>query len=275
MQHPSDPPPLTAASAALLGALSPATVAPEDLYGPDGSVVYEHFTAEDRSEISPLLAAVRRTEGPILELACGGGRLTVPLLGLGRPVVGLDLSPTMVDILRSRIAALPAARIADGSRALVGDMTCFHLPERFGAVVLGATSIALLDRAGRHAFLRAARKHLGADGVLLITASSPDHAYVAGSRSSRIRAVPGPSGGPGAAVVTSAVTPDGLHRDVEVVQLGLDPGGRAAARLFHSRVNVVDAEEVSAEAGRAGLRVAARTELAETEDSTLLQLVWA
>jgi hypothetical protein len=75
--------------------------------------------------------------------------------------------------------------------------------------------------------------------------------------------------------VTSAVTPDGLHRDVEVVQLGLDPGGRAAARLFHSRVNVVDAEEVSAEAGRAGLRVAARTELAETEDSTLLQLVWA
>ncbi|NQX04200.1 class I SAM-dependent methyltransferase [Rathayibacter sp. VKM Ac-2856] len=271
-QHADTPQP-TAASAALLSALSAEPVAPEDLYGPDGSVVYEHFTADDRSEISPLLAAVRRTGGPILELASGGGRLTVPLLGLGRPVVAVDLSPTMIDILRSRIATLPAARIAAGSRALVGDMTCFHLPERFGAVVLGATSIALLDRAGRQAFLRVARAHLADGGVLLITASTAGHAYVAGSRSSRVRAVPGPCGGPGAAVVTSAVTPDGLHRDVEVVQLGADADGRAMARLFHSRVNVVDADEVSEEAALAGLRVAGRTELAETEDSTLLQLV--
>ena len=273
-QH-ADPPQPTAASTALLSALTTAPVTPEDLYGPDGSVVYEHFTADDRSEISPLLAAVRRTEGPILELASGGGRLTVPLLGLGRPVVAVDLSPSMIDILRARISALPTTRVAPGSRALVGDMTCFHVPERFGAVVLGATSIALLDRAGRHAFFRGAREHLAEDGVLLVTASTPDHAYTAGSRSSRIRSVPGPGGGPGAAVVTSAVTHDGLHRDVEVVQLGLDPGGRAAARLFHSRVHVVDADEVAAEAERAGLRVASRLELAETEDSTLLQLVRA
>src|SRR5690349_8398997 len=38
----------------------------------------------------------RQTGGPILELACGTGRLTIPLARDGHEVVGLDASRTML-----------------------------------------------------------------------------------------------------------------------------------------------------------------------------------
>src|SRR6476469_2866188 len=38
----------------------------------------------------------RRTGGPILELACGSGRLMAPLLELGERVVGIDSSGPML-----------------------------------------------------------------------------------------------------------------------------------------------------------------------------------
>ncbi|NQX27118.1 class I SAM-dependent methyltransferase [Microbacteriaceae bacterium VKM Ac-2854] len=263
---------LTAASAALVGALDPAAPPPSDLYSPEGAAVYEHFTSVDHSEIAPLTAAARQTTGTILELASGGGRVTVPLLSLGRPVVALDLSPTMVETLRARIRSLPAARIASGTRAVEGDMTAFRLPERFGVVVLAATSVALLDAPGRRALFDSVRGHLVPDGTFLISASSPGHHYRPGWQDSRMRAVPGPAGGSGAAVVTTAVDADGRRRSVEVVHVGLDPAGRPVVRTYRSRVNVIDADALAAEAERAGFRVAGRSVLPEAEETTLLEL---
>ena len=37
----------------------------------------------------------RRSDGPVLELACGTGRLTIPIAQRGVEIVGLDLSPSM------------------------------------------------------------------------------------------------------------------------------------------------------------------------------------
>src|SRR5215204_5377235 len=47
----------------------------------------------------------RRTGGPILELACGTGRLTVPLASDGHEVVGLDASPAMLRAARDKADA--------------------------------------------------------------------------------------------------------------------------------------------------------------------------
>src|SRR5262245_49244583 len=42
--------------------------------------------------------------GRVLELACGTGRLTVPIAQRGIEIVGLDSSPTMLDIARAKAA---------------------------------------------------------------------------------------------------------------------------------------------------------------------------
>src|SRR5215203_5851569 len=45
----------------------------------------------------------RRTGGPILELACGSGRLMAPLLELGDRVVGIDSSGPMLQRAREAL----------------------------------------------------------------------------------------------------------------------------------------------------------------------------
>src|SRR5436190_770313 len=59
--------------------------------------------------------------GPILDLGCGTGRLTVPLLRAGHVVVGIDRAPAML--------ARAAARRADGA----GHGRCSGIPRRAGA----------------------------------------------------------------------------------------------------------------------------------------------
>src|SRR5579885_1291982 len=58
------------------------------------------------------LALYSRIIGPgheaILELGCGGGDLTCVLAGLGRQVVGIDMSGASLGLARMRAARLPA-----------------------------------------------------------------------------------------------------------------------------------------------------------------------
>ncbi|MCA9568542.1 MAG: class I SAM-dependent methyltransferase [Myxococcales bacterium] len=48
--------------------------------------------------------------GPILELGCGTGRLTLPMIRMGARVDGVDLARTMLEGLRLKVAALDATQ---------------------------------------------------------------------------------------------------------------------------------------------------------------------
>src|SRR5215210_692416 len=69
-------------------------------------------------------ALAQETGGPALEIACGTGRVSIPIARLGIAVTGLDIVPGMVDLARSKSAGLPA-------RWTVGDARSFDLGERF------------------------------------------------------------------------------------------------------------------------------------------------
>jgi SAM-dependent methyltransferase len=72
-------------------------------------------------------------EGPILELACGTGRVLIPLARTGRRIVGLDLSAHMLERCRAKLAA-EAGDVRSRVRVVQGDMTSFDLRERFALV---------------------------------------------------------------------------------------------------------------------------------------------
>ena len=57
--------------------------------------------------------------GPVLELGCGTGRVTVPLARAGIPLVGIDLSDPMLHRARTR---LRRARLTDRARLVRGDI---------------------------------------------------------------------------------------------------------------------------------------------------------
>ncbi|MEV7606777.1 class I SAM-dependent methyltransferase [Paenarthrobacter sp. NPDC089322] len=77
---------------------------PEDLYSVSGSRLYDLITANDLTELPEILAAARKTSGPILELASGSGRITRPLLSLGRSLTAVDSSPEMLALLKAKVA---------------------------------------------------------------------------------------------------------------------------------------------------------------------------
>ena len=83
-----------------------------DFYGPHGSAVYDELTRHDQSEIAELVRLLRHCDGAVLELACGSGRITLPLLACGRDVVAVDNSGRMLELLDERLATPRGKRFA-------------------------------------------------------------------------------------------------------------------------------------------------------------------
>jgi SAM-dependent methyltransferase len=115
----------------------------------------------------------RRVGGPILELGCGTGRLTLPLAEVAPRVVGVDLSSPMIARARAKQAGLPpetAARLD----LCVGDMRALDLGERFAGVLVGLNALMhMTTDADLWAALRTARRHLAPGGRLALDVFAP------------------------------------------------------------------------------------------------------
>src|SRR5205823_2500142 len=72
---------------------------------------------------------VRAANGPVLDVACGTGRVLLPCLQAGVDIEGLDLFPAMLDQLRKKAAAL-------GLRPTLheADMRSFRLERRYALI---------------------------------------------------------------------------------------------------------------------------------------------
>ncbi|MEV6643407.1 class I SAM-dependent methyltransferase [Amycolatopsis sp. NPDC051371] len=96
----------------------------------------------------------------ILELGCGAGRVTHPLVELGHPVVAVDDSPEMLAHVRAETVC-----------ARIGDL---DLGRPFDAVLLGSHLVNTAVDSDRHALLAAARRHLAPAGRLIVEWHPPE-----------------------------------------------------------------------------------------------------
>jgi SAM-dependent methyltransferase len=96
----------------------------------------------------------------VLELGCGAGRVTHPLVALGHPVVAVDESPEMLAHVRD--AETVCARIQD-----------LDLGRRFSVVLL-ASHLVNADDETRRNFLDACRRHVADDGCVIVQQHSPE-----------------------------------------------------------------------------------------------------
>ena len=118
-----------------------------------------------------------RTGGPVLELACGTGRLPIPIAEEGYEVVGIDLSRTMLRLARERISRLPHD-VQKRIRLHKGDMSDFQLNRQFGLVLVADNSFReLSSKAQMLACLQCCHRHLRPGGKLLVTVRRFDQAH--------------------------------------------------------------------------------------------------
>ena len=107
---------------------------------------------------------VARYGEPVLELACGSGRLTIPLADEGINITGMDLSEDMLDL-----ATLKASKRGAGLRLVQGDMRTFELGEKFKFIFIPAQSLShLYTRTDIEDCFACVRRHLADEGRFLI-----------------------------------------------------------------------------------------------------------
>jgi ubiquinone/menaquinone biosynthesis C-methylase UbiE len=67
---------------------------------------YDEWAAEMTEDVAFYVGLAREADGPLVELAVGSGRVAIPVAqATGRPVIGVDSSPAMLEQARARAAA--------------------------------------------------------------------------------------------------------------------------------------------------------------------------
>ncbi|MGM1018372.1 MAG: daptide-type RiPP biosynthesis methyltransferase [Actinomycetota bacterium] len=240
----------------------------QDLYVGEGARFYERLIAHDRSEVREVLRHARETTGDVLDLAAGGGRLTVPLLRSGRRVTALDLSEDMLALLRSAATG----SMAENLEIVASDMTDFDLSGEFGLIVIGATSISLLDPSGRRRLYAAVRRHLSSGGRFVFSAASENAVTAMTSDASRMLNVPDERG-PVDYLFSQQLAPSGQERLVNFVEMsGFEHPGRTVT-VFTGRVRLVRPSVLAAELVEAGFAPPTTHRVRAADESPTAEIV--
>jgi len=111
--------------------------------------------------------------GRVLEVACGTGRMLLPLAEAGFDITGVDISEGMLAIARRKAAAAPDA-VRRRMTLLHQDMTRLDLADRFGLIFVPFRSFQhLLTIERQRAALAAMTRHLAPDGRLALHLFDP------------------------------------------------------------------------------------------------------
>jgi ubiquinone/menaquinone biosynthesis C-methylase UbiE len=115
----------------------------------------------------------RKQQGDILELACGTGRVAIPLAQSGYHVWGLDLSPQMLSIFREKAERLSAPE-RERLTLIQGGMEQFELNRTFPLIIVPFRGFQALTSEDQIAgCLSAIRRHLASSGIAIIDVFEP------------------------------------------------------------------------------------------------------
>jgi SAM-dependent methyltransferase len=117
----------------------------------------------------------------VLELACGTGRLTIPISQSGVEIVGLDIAPSMLAHARAKAEAA-GVKI----QFVEGDCRSFDLGRKFALIFMAFNSMQHLhDYESLAALFRNVRKHLAGDGRFIFDVFNPKVEILARARGDR------------------------------------------------------------------------------------------
>lgn len=159
---------------------------PSPFYSRDGLNVqtYDLRTALDiaratvRGDADWYARRAREWGGPVLEGACGTGRVAWTLAEAGLEVTGFDLSPHMLRQAEARRARMPG-EVARRATFVPGDMADFDLGRTFPLAIVPFRAFqALLTPEAQRAALARFRAHLVPGGRLVLDLFDPRLDYL-------------------------------------------------------------------------------------------------
>jgi SAM-dependent methyltransferase len=232
------------------------------MYDTAGARLYHGLTRQESAEIEELLTAAEGVRGPVLELACGTGRITVPFLKKGYEVFGLDFSPSMLELLGQRLQEDDAAGLSDRLETTQGDMTDFSLGRKFPLVILGASAVWNVDAEQRAGLFSSVREHLTDDGRFLFTLIEfPTLDEDATPFETQITYASLQEGAKALITFFDFVDPAAELRSTNILAQAVVDGAVAGQEIYTALTHLVSPSALEKEIEAAGLKVAGRTEV--------------
>jgi SAM-dependent methyltransferase len=140
---------------------------------------YDLFYQQQTDDINFYLKLASQMAGHprILDLACGSGRITLPLLQAGFEVTGLDRSPEMLNLLREKLEQADP-ELQKRLTLIEGDLTnldsCLG-HEMFDLIIFGFNSFShLMTSTDQQTCLKSIEDHLKKQGLFVIALCRPN-----------------------------------------------------------------------------------------------------
>ncbi len=122
---------------------------------------FDLICTNQRKDVNLWLKLAERFGDPILELCCGSGRITIPLLRKGFTITTVDNSTQMLQILQKKAG--------NKVETILSDMTSFQLKKKFKFAFISYSSFQqLLTQKEQLQCLQRINEHLEDGGVLAI-----------------------------------------------------------------------------------------------------------
>ena len=138
----------------------------------DYAEYYDYDIGNVTIDIPFFLNYAKETGGPILELACGTGRVLIPLAEAGFNIHGLDISENMLKIAEKK---LEEKKLSNLVTLTEGDMAQYDLPfKEFSlAFITFRSFMHLFTQKDQLSCLKCTYEHLKPGGVLIIDVYAP------------------------------------------------------------------------------------------------------
>jgi ubiquinone/menaquinone biosynthesis C-methylase UbiE len=140
---------------------------------------YDYETATFVKDIPFYLDYAKKCRGEVLELACGTGRILIPIAQGGISITGLDASHEMLNIARKKIEGLDE----DSKKSIElihGDMKKFNLDKKFSLIIIAFRSFqCLMKKEEQESCLKLVHKHLDDKGTFILDLFAPRHDLLA------------------------------------------------------------------------------------------------
>ena len=126
------------------------------------------------SDIPFYLELAKQANGPILELCCGTGRITMEIAKNGLDITGLDFTKSMLDGAKKKSK--------DNNFTIpfeLGDMRDFTLNKKYNLVFIPFNSIQnTYSRIDYENIFKCVKKHLNENGIFALDVFNPDLNYL-------------------------------------------------------------------------------------------------
>ncbi|GGP76038.1 methyltransferase domain-containing protein [Saccharothrix coeruleofusca] len=138
-----------------------------ETYGPRWKNVYDEV-GWPRPDAAVEFLSARRGSGRCLELGIGTGRVAIPLVARGVPLDGLDASPEIVEVMRTKPGG-------EAIEVTIGDMADFKLERKYSLILLLLNSLyALQTQEDQIRCFESVAAHLEPGGLFVVETFMPD-----------------------------------------------------------------------------------------------------